>query len=96
MLITGKTIDGRFTVNNVFSLIGTHGIPLEVVLGYIKDKGYVVDWEVYVSDAMKDGAKLRSIRGKIIAAVGEIYGPVYVKGFTQRFDEFFAFDWYAK
>ena len=96
MQVTGKTVDNKFTVDNVFYLVGTHGIPLEVVLGYIKDNGFVVDWELYVLDAMKDGAKLRSIRGKVLAAIGEIYGPVYLKGFTIRFDEFFAFNWYAK
>lgn len=86
----GQTESGVKVIDGVFELVGTHGLPLEQVLQFIKDKGWIVSWPHYVADAMKDGAKMKSIRAKVFAAVGEVYGPVYLKGFKARWEEYYA------
>lgn len=86
----GKTQDDIKVLDQVFEMVGTHGLPLEMVLQFIKDKGWIVSWPHYVRDAMKDGAKMKSIKGKVFAAVGEVHGPFYVKAFKARWENYFG------
>lgn len=74
----------------VFSFVGTHGIPLEVVLEMMKSKGLVVSWPDYVERAMEQGAKMRTVRAKVMVSVGEVYGPFYLQGFERRWKEWFG------
>ena len=86
----GVTQDDVKVVSDVFEMVGTRGLPLEMVLQYCKDNGWILSWPHYVRDAMKDGAKMKSIKGKVFAAVGEVYGPFYVKDFIERWEEYFG------
>ena len=74
---------------DAFKLVGTHGIPLEMVLEHFKANDIVISWPHYVAHATKDGAKMKSIRAKVMAAVGEVYGPVHLRGFAARWDAWF-------
>ena len=85
----GKTQDDIKVVSDVFEMVGTRGLPLEMVLQFCKDNGWIVSWPHYVRDARKDGAKMKSIKAKVFAAVGEVYGPFYLKGFQARWEEYF-------
>jgi hypothetical protein len=69
-----------------FRFIGTHGLPLELVLSFLKDHGQVIAWDDFVKDALKDCWKPRTIRARIAAAVGDVYGPEYVKEWLPRMD----------
>ncbi len=84
-----RTQDGTPVLAGVFALVGTHGIPLEAVLEQVKYRGLLVSWPHYVCEARKDGAKMKSIRARAFAAIGEVYGPQYLKGFQQRWGEWF-------
>lgn len=83
---TGMTTDGQTVLAGVFYLVGSCGVPLEIILGYFKDNNYVVDWPEYTQHALKDGARLHNIQSKIEAAIGEIYGPVYRKEWSRLFE----------
>lgn len=72
---SGETTEGRPVYAEVFPLVGTHGIPLELILHQFKDNGIVMDWPDYVAGAMKDGHKPRTIKARILSAVGDVYGP---------------------
>lgn len=85
----GITTDGRPVVRHVFALIGTHGIPLEMVLELMKAKGLVVSWPYYVQDSLADGAKMRTIEARVFSAISEVHGPVYAKAFRERWNEYF-------
>jgi len=90
MQIVGKTPENLPVMEDVFLLVGTRGMPLEFILERFKERGVVMDWPAYVADAMKDGAKMRTVRARVISAVGEVYGGKYLVGFEARFDAFFA------
>ena len=89
MIQMGATEDGGPVMADVFYLVGTHGIPLEVVLELMKARGMLVSWPLYVEDAMKDGAKLNTVRARAFSAVREVYGPHYGAGFEKRWNEWF-------
>ena len=75
----GVTTEGLSVQANIFPLVGTHGVPLEYVLHHFKDNGMVMDWPDYIKGALKDGHKPRTIKARILAAVGDVYGPEYRK-----------------
>lgn len=83
----GITPEGQPVVDGVFILVGTHGIPLEVVLDGMKQRSVTPCWQTYIRDARKDGAKDRTIRARITAAVGEVYGPNHLKAVEERLDQ---------
>lgn len=74
---SGITEDGIPVYSGVFSLVGTHGLPLELILDRFKQEGRVVDWPDYVAMALKDGHKPVTIKARILAAVGDVYGPAH-------------------
>lgn len=83
---SGITVDNIPTFKSMFKYVGTHGIPLEIVLMFMQKHNMVMDWMEYIKDALKDGHKPRTIRARIISAVGEIYGPIYRDEVTKRLD----------
>lgn len=81
---TGETTEGKPVYAGVFPLVGTHGIPLELILDRFKETDRVMDWPQYVADALKDGHKPRTIKGRILAAVGDVYGASYRQQVEER------------
>jgi hypothetical protein len=74
---SGFTTEEQPVMAGVFSLVGTHGVPLEVILHRFRDEGLVMDWADYVAVAITDGHKPRTIKARIGAAVGDVYGSAY-------------------
>lgn len=83
----GTTTDGKPTIENVFCLYGTHGIPLELILDVFKTNGLVIDWVSYIYDALDEGHNPKTIRERILAAVGDVYGRKYREQIEIRFDK---------
>lgn len=81
---SGLTIEGLPVYSGVFPLVGTHGVPLEIVLDHFRQTGRVVDWPDYIDGAMKDGHKPRTIKSRILTAVGDVYGSVHRCQFEER------------
>lgn len=59
----------------MFKYVGTHGLPLEVVLETLKKNNMVIDWMNYATDALREGHNPRTIKARILEAVGDVYGP---------------------
>jgi alanyl-tRNA synthetase len=81
------TTEGQPVMAGVFPLVGTHGIPLEVILHRFKESGQVVDWPDYVAGALADGHKPRTVKARIAAAVGDIYGPDHREAVETRLEQ---------
>lgn len=84
---SGITTDGKPVFAGVFPLMGTHGVPLEIILHNFMDTNRVVDWPDYIKSALKDGHKPRTIKARILAAVGDVYGSAYKKEIEARLSE---------
>ncbi len=78
------TIENKPVMDGMFTYYGTHGIPLENILYWLKTNDAVMDWVDYIKDAIKDGHNPRTIASKIDAAVSEIYGRVYADEVNKR------------
>jgi hypothetical protein len=65
-------------------MMTTHGVPLEIVLSGFKEKGWICDWVDYCTTCINDGHKLATIRSRIVAACGDVYGRDYAKELSDR------------
>jgi hypothetical protein len=45
---SGMMTDNRPVLAGSFPLVGTHGVPLEVVLAFFQQRGLVMDWPDYI------------------------------------------------
>lgn len=81
---SGVTVDGNPVVSNVFKLSGTLGIPLDLVLSKFKEGSIIIDWVDYIKCALKDGTNLQNIKARILAAIGDVYGPIYKNEIENR------------
>lgn len=82
----GFTTASQPVLGGVAALSCTHGVPLEVTLAFFKERQLVVDWPDYVTGCLADGHRPGTIRSRILAAVGDLYGSAYLEGFTPRLD----------
>ena len=86
MKLSGYTPDKSIVVSGVFLFVGTHGLPLEVILEDFKRRNWQVDWDDYIQSAMKDGQKYNNARSKILEAVGDVYGNKFKEQIIIRLD----------
>lgn len=84
---SGITVNSELVVAGAFAFVGTHGLPLDFLLHVLKTHGMVVDWLDFIQDARRDGWKDRTIRARILAAVADVFGPVYLKDFDDTFSK---------
>lgn len=83
---SGITTDDRPVVADVFPLVGTRGVPLDIVLGELARAGFVVDWPDFVSQALADGANPQRLKAKILDAVTDIHGAEHAERVGVRLD----------
>lgn len=82
----GTTTDNRPVVAGVFTLVGTHGIPLDIVLTELEKAGLVVSWPDYVKGALADGHKPSNLRSRIREAVEDVYGEEHAREVDARLE----------
>ena len=87
---SGITTDDRPVVADVFPLVGTRGVPLDIVLGELLKAGFVVDWQDFVRQALADGANPERLRTKILDAVSDIHGVDYTEQVGVRLEKLFV------
>jgi alanyl-tRNA synthetase len=62
----GKTEDGRMVIGNVFQFIDTLGIPLGIVYDVLKREGCVIDWAVFIENALNAGWNPDTVKARIL------------------------------
>lgn len=62
-------------LTDVWMLVDTHGVPLDVIVDYARSRGCIVDWRAFADAAVASGMNRRRVGAKIIEAVGDVYGP---------------------
>lgn len=73
----GVTVDGKPVVSGIFKMFETHGIPLDVLIGIVSDRGFVPCWRSFYKDARAAGMKHDRILSKLSEALSDAHGAVY-------------------
>ncbi len=87
MKVEGYTPEGTPVVSGVFKLVGTHGVPLELILATAKNTPLVIDWIDYIKAALADGHNFSTVKSRILAAVGDVYGAGYASKIRERLEK---------
>ena len=84
--LSGKTTDDHPVVFGVGQLTTTYGLPLEVALQYLKSRDLICDWMDYIGSSLRDGAKPKNVKVRIMTAVSDVYGKKYAAEIQSRLD----------
>ena len=79
MLLTkiAETTDGKAVVSGVYKTFETHGLPLDVLIGSIRDKNAIPCWVSFHQEAVAAGMKHERILSKLDEALSDVYGPAF-------------------
>jgi alanyl-tRNA synthetase len=76
-------ISGKF----LFKLSDTHGLPIEIAVQEILEKGLSINWLEFIKAAQIAGWKNRKIKEKIKSAMQDLIGhDEYKKGLLERLE----------
>lgn len=65
----GATTDGKPTMAGVYRLMETEGIPLEVILMGLREKGFVISWMHFYQEAASAGMEHGRILSRLDPAI---------------------------
>jgi len=85
----GVDQDGKFVLNGVtaFNLVSVNGLPLDIALEELRDRGWVVHWPTFIMKAMLSGWNENTIRAKILEATS----MAYRMDMSHRLDELISY-----
>lgn len=75
----GVTVDGKIVVSGVFKFYETEGLPLDMVLYLLVERGRIPCWISFYREAHKAGMKHERIVGKLEEALADTYGRDFKK-----------------
>lgn len=75
--VVGHTTDGKQVASGVYRFNETHGIPLDVVLSALGDKGMVPCWMALYREMATAGMAHDRILSKLDAAISDSYGASF-------------------
>lgn len=76
--ISAYTVNGKRVVSGLYKFYGTYGLPIDMIVDVLRDKKIVIDWVDFITDALKEGMKITTLRAKL-----ECFMP---QEFMNRFD----------
>ena len=80
--------DARYTVcvpgDQLWALHATHGLPLEVALPLLADRGYVVSWLDLLAAAERDGANRPRLIRRLRDIITDSYEPDFAREVLAR------------
>lgn len=83
--VAGRTEDTSMpVVRGVHRATASFGVPLDVAVAFLAERGYVVDWEDFVRGTMEDGASPNTVLSKVREAMVDFYPSVVERS---EFDE---------
>lgn len=78
------TPEGVRVVGGVFRFVDEQGIPLDLVVDRLRDRGLMVDWLAFLREAEEAGwPRERTVR-RLREAVGDVYGPLWAAEWEKR------------
>jgi alanyl-tRNA synthetase len=76
-----KSVSGKF----LFDLSDTHGLPIEIAVQEILERGLSINWLEFIKEAQIAGWKNRKIKEKIKSAMQDLIGyDEYKQGLIER------------
>lgn len=71
-------------VQGVFYLVDTEGIPLEIIMEELKDRGMMPDWIDFFREALKSGWTFKGTYTRIYNSILNLYGSDFANNWKIR------------
>ena len=86
--VTGVSPEGIQSVSGVFKMVDTYGLPLDIIIDQLKDRGMMPDWIDFYDQAIKVGWKPKGVLSKLSEAIIDVYGIDFYTGWLSRMEEY--------
>ena len=73
--IVGETSDGKPVVAGIYRFHETAGIPVDIILEVIRDRGHMPDWQSFVVEAVSAGMSVERAIAKLEPCIVDVFGP---------------------
>ncbi len=87
---TGKTSDNKIVLAGCYQMYQTHGVPLDIILSYLKDNNYVPDWIDIYKSARVNGMSHERILSKLEPDIDDSFGPEWTKIVLEKLNKIFG------
>ena len=71
---TGVTPEGSHVFSGVYMMHTTHGIPLDVMFGYMAERNAYPNWYNFITEAKREGANIERLVRKIDLPILDAWG----------------------
>jgi hypothetical protein len=75
--VIGKTVDDRTVVQGVYRFYETTGVPLDVILDQLRERGVVPDWPQFVIEAVEAGMSVPRAISLLEPALADSFGSAF-------------------
>ena len=72
--VVGQTPDGVLVVGGTYKFFETHGVPLDVLFGLLKERSMMPSWVHFYLEALGAGMKHDRILYKLDHPIVDVYG----------------------
>ena len=86
-IVSGKTEDGVRIIRGTFPFVNSIGLPLDVVVEYLRDHGCMMDWIDFYLESLKCDWPPERTFDRLRQVIGEVYGPQFRKGWEVKMRE---------
>ncbi len=73
----GQTVDGKAIYSGVYKFFETHGMPLDILIGMMREKNSIPCWVSFHREARAAGMKHARILSKLDEALSDVYGTEF-------------------
>ncbi len=87
--VAGITPDGKQVIKGIFRFYETVGLPLDVIVHYLKDKDCIPSWYDYFLEATEAGIPPERVKSRLEEVILDVYGRAYWEGVKERLEKFF-------
>ena len=77
LLSVGQTEDGKTVYAGVYKFFETHGMPLDTLMGILREKNSIPCWTTFHKEARLAGMKHERILSKLDEVLSDVYGPEF-------------------
>ncbi|MCK5020927.1 MAG: hypothetical protein KAS32_28185 [Candidatus Peribacteraceae bacterium] len=79
--VVGKTESEQTVISgsNIFNIISSQGIPLDVCLSYFKNLNMVIDWTGFIDEAVRSKWNYETILKKVKYGLLDVYDEQYTE-----------------
>lgn len=75
-------------LKGTFKFVDTYGLPLDLMIDAMDQRGYMVDWVDFIEESKEKGWPLHRTTHRLQEAVSDVYGPEFWKHWENRLREF--------